>query len=216
MPFIKMKASSDGFTLVEVLITLLLGGIIMTSVMTSFFSQHKAYRAQEEIVTMQQNLRSAMDLMAREIRMAGYDPTGDANAGIIDATATELEFTMDLLGDGATDGPNEHLAYRLNNNATIGRWTGGIIYQPVAENFEALEFNYIMADGSTTTSPGNTDNIRGVQITLLARSDAPDPNYTDTRTYETGSGAIWEPDDNYLHHRRKLLIRTVMCRNLGL
>lgn len=220
--YISKRAGSrqTGFTLLEFLIVILIGAIIMTAVMTSFFSQHRAYLAQDEIVAMSQNLRAAMDLMTREIRMAGYDPTGAAGAGIVAAASGQIEFAMDSDDDGSLDGtsgadPPEWVTYRLNGDSTIGRrtGTGNSLFPSVAENFSELEFNYILHDGTTTLSP-IPGNIRGVQISLLARTGNAHSDYTDTKTYESGSGAVWGPfNDGF---RRQLMVRTVMCRNLGL
>lgn len=84
----------------------------------------------------------------------------------------------------------------------------------IAENIEVLEFYYIMANGTATTapSPGQIDNIRAVRITLVARADEPDYNYTNTSAYPLGSGATFNPpDDNF---RRRSLFKTIELRNI--
>lgn len=85
----------------------------------------------------------------------------------------------------------------------------------IAENIEFLEFNYIMANGTATTAPssGHIENIRAIQITLVARADEPDYNYTNTSTYPLGSGKVFDPkpDDNF---RRRSLIKTIELRNI--
>lgn len=229
----RQTVDNCGFTLPEILITLAIGGVVMAAVMSSFYTQHRAYLVHDEVVEMQQNLRQAMDLMIREIRMAGYDPTGEAGAGVVTATAGHFGFTMDLNGDGDTEDPNETLTFGFSSqhdtntdgvvnsgSAPLGRntgtatGTGGSGFQPIAENFQALEFYYLMADGSFTLTPTEPEDIRGVKISILAQTAQPDPNYTDTKEYETASGEIWGPyNDGF---RRQLLIQTVICRNLGL
>jgi type IV pilus assembly protein PilW len=77
-------------------------------------SQIKANVTQQAVVEMQQSLRTALYLMERDIRMAGYDPYDTAAAGIVAAEAGSVTFTMDILGgeadgrdndgDGDTDG----------------------------------------------------------------------------------------------------------------
>jgi len=49
---------------------------------------------------MQQNLRAGLDTMARELKMAGYDPTLAGGYGITTATKTVFAFTADLCEDG--------------------------------------------------------------------------------------------------------------------
>ena len=64
----------NGFTLIELLVTIAITGVVMAGVYAAYYAQQKSYRTQEEIAAVQQNLRAAMTIMGREIRMAGYDP----------------------------------------------------------------------------------------------------------------------------------------------
>jgi len=68
-----MNASvRSGFTLVEVLITLVLTGIMMSAIYQLYLNTQSVALGQEEVVELQQNLRIAMDRLARDIRMAGF------------------------------------------------------------------------------------------------------------------------------------------------
>ena len=187
-----------GFTLIELLIGMAITGIISTGIYSSFYSQHKASLAQEQVAAMQQNLRVAKYLMEREIRMAGCDPTGDAGAGILTANASSIEFTLDITDDPGTGGfdgdvsdSNEHITYSLYDSGgdgtnDLGRNTGGG-NQLAGENINALDFVYLDKDslqldddglGNVTTSIAQ---IRSVQITLVARTGKEDPGYTNRR-----------------------------------
>ncbi len=227
---------AGGFTLVELLIAMAVGVIVMAAVMTSFLSQHDSYLVQDNVVVMQQNIRVAMELLTSEIRMAGYNPTGNANAGIVTATAGRLGFTQDLNDDGDTADANEEITYGFSttNDATadgiadtgsanLGRNTGtatgvgGSGFQPISENFHAIEFNYLMADGTFISAPAATaiNDIRGIRISLLARAAQTDSKFTNTTAYTSASGAAWGSPYND-QFRRRLLITTIQCRNLGL
>jgi len=63
-----------------------------------------------------------------------------------------------------------------------------------------------------TGIPVNLDDIRSIRIWMLAESLAPDPNYTDSTTYVVGPKIV-QPNNNFRH---RMLVRTVLCRNLGL
>ncbi|MCX5904557.1 MAG: hypothetical protein NTV89_14065, partial [Proteobacteria bacterium] len=98
---------------------------------------------------------------------------------------------------------------------------GGL--QPLAENVEALEFFYHLADGTTATDPANPADVRSVDVSLLVRTQYQIKGHRDTIPYfpasnpkhETGEGkTVWGPFNDGL--RRKLLITNVQCRNLGL
>ena len=223
------KQYNHGFTLVELMITLLISMIVVGSIYTAFISQQHTYIVQDQVAEMQQNIRAALMMITREIRMAGYDPTGDANAGITVATNSQFGFTQDIDEDGNVTS-SETITFKLNGDAdgdgvvdgggvsTMGRRTGAGVYQPIAENIQAIEFYYTLVDGIQTTSPSNLNDIRSVQISILARAGQPDRKFINSMTYNSASGGVmWAPtpgvDD---HYRRRLLITTVNCRNMGL
>jgi type IV pilus assembly protein PilW len=221
---------NKGFTLVEILIAIAIAGVVMAGIYSAYSSQQRSYIVQEQVAGMQQNLRAAMDLMEREIRMAGYDPTGGAGAKIITADIAELQFRIDVNGDGDFTKPgsppgndtNEQIRYALKLDADrdgiadgspcgLGRATWGSGLMPVAENIDALNFVYLDKDGNPTTT---LEEIRSVQIALVARTGRGDPRYKDTAIYRNQRGAVVLPQQND-NFRRKLLTAQVNCRNLA-
>jgi len=61
-----------GFTLIEILVTTALLGIVMMAIYSLYLTTQKTASTQDEVVELQQNLRIAMDQMVRDIRMAGF------------------------------------------------------------------------------------------------------------------------------------------------
>lgn len=174
-----------GFTLVELLIAIAISGMVLAAVCSVFVMQNKAYSVQEQVVEMQQNARAAMDMMTREIAMAGYRPPGaTTTVGITAAAASSLSFKQDLNNDGDTSDANEDVTYSLYTEDSvqkIGRNTGGG-NQPVAENIQSLTLTYFDANGNSTAVLAN---IRQVGITLTVCTAKPDPNYTSNGGYRT-------------------------------
>jgi prepilin-type N-terminal cleavage/methylation domain-containing protein len=76
---------SKGFTLIELLVALVLSFILIGAIFGTFTSQQKAYTVQDQIAEAQQNARMAMNILLRDIRMAGY---GIPDGGIIIGKAT--------------------------------------------------------------------------------------------------------------------------------
>jgi type IV pilus assembly protein PilW len=220
------------FTLVELLVALVVVGVVMAAIVSTYYSQQKSYVAQEQVAAMQQNLRAAMFYMEREIRMAGCDPKGSANAGIETAAPNSISFTLDIRGDaiedppdGDTTDPSENITYSLYTASGIqklGRNTGGV-NQPVAENIDALDFVYLDEDGAPLDDDGSgnvttsIDQIRSVQITIVARTGRGDPGYKDTKVYynqqDLVNPILPAQNDSF---RRRLLTTSIRCRNLGL
>ncbi len=62
----------QGFSLVELMVTLVLGLIIVAGVIQIFISNKATYTVQEGLVQIQENMRFAFETMAHDIRMAGY------------------------------------------------------------------------------------------------------------------------------------------------
>ncbi|MDK9709051.1 MAG: PilW family protein [Desulforhopalus sp.] len=231
----KSISENKGFTLVELIITMGISLFVMGVVYTAYAAYQRQYSSQTQVVEMQQNIRSAINFMMDDIRMAGYDPVGSNNAGIISATATALHITKDTTdtlggaddGDGLLDGPNENVTFGFPAGVDVAPADGvadsgaaplamivGVTPRSIAENIHAMEFNYTLDDGTKTTAPGTPDDIRSVTISILARVGDRDPGYTDAVVYTTDSGVAWGPfNDNF---RRRLLTATVKCRNMGI
>jgi type IV pilus assembly protein PilW len=212
-----IKSNRKGFTLVELLIAMAISGIVAGAIFTAFQSQQKSYLIQDQVAEMQQNIRAAMDIMVREIRMAGYDPTRFSGATILSANSSNINITMDIDGDGNCSS-TETITYSLydaygDSDNDIGRQVGGL-KRAVAENIEEIEFYYTLADGTNTTATTNYSEIRSVQIAILARAEREDSKFSNSKNYTTPSGANWGPyNDGF---RRRLLSTTVKCRNMGL
>jgi type IV pilus assembly protein PilW len=215
----KMR-SEKGITLVELVVAMFVMSIIMTGIYSAYYSQQKSFVVQDEVAQMQQNLRAAMFLMVREIRMAGCNPTGGASAGIVTSDPNTINFTLDLRGkaSGDADGlikisDEEDITYSLVGSE-IKRDTGSGP-EIVAENIDWLHFDYLDENGAITGSPML---IRSVQITVVARTGRGDLGYVNTTRYDDLDDS--NADDFYIapgdDFRRKRLSTNIKCRNLGL
>jgi type IV pilus assembly protein PilW len=190
------KNKESGFTLVELMIAMTIGLIILAALSSTFLMQRKIYVVQEQIVEMVQTARAAMDMMTREIRMTGYNPTGSANATIIAADTISLTFTQDLNGDGdLMDGSNwdtnERIRYYLytpdDGIQKIGRRTGGDTAnpQPVAEHVQSLGFQYYDENGALLGTPVSVAGVRRIEVAIVVRTAKPDSDYTPNGGYRT-------------------------------
>lgn len=175
----------EGFTLVELMVSMGIGMVILAAVTTTFMSQTRIYNAQEQINEMQQNARGALDILSRELKMAGYKPNGGGFNGVTYST-TQLRVQADLNSDGAistSSTANEQITYAFDNaNEQITRAVGSGSAQILAEHISAFTFNYLDSAGAATTVSAN---IRQVSITITAKTAKPDPNFTSNGGYRT-------------------------------
>jgi type IV pilus assembly protein PilW len=220
----------NGFTLVELLVALALTGITMVAVYKTFSAQEKVFAVQDDAASMQQDLRAAMEIMIKDFRMAGYSPNTAGAAGVTSAQASSCTFTADRNADGDVTDADEQITYSLSGGARpfrLSRTSGGVT-QPVADNVDALDFVYVLADGSTTSAPAAADltNIRAIQVTVVARGNRADKDYVNKTLYwnqfgpQPAAPAAPDPTLSLLGaaandgFRRRLLTATVTCRNL--
>jgi prepilin-type N-terminal cleavage/methylation domain-containing protein len=110
------------------------------------------------------------------------------------------------------------IIYKVNEDANhpsllrenLGNDNG---FQVIAENMDNLQFQYVLANGTTVDDPaGQEANVRAVQVCLLARTDHVNRGYTNNNAYTMGDQVI-TPHDGY---RRRLLTSLVKTRNIGL
>ena len=187
-----INRTDTGFTLIELLVVLAITGLVMTAIYNTFRFQQQSYSLQRQMVAMEQNLRSAMIMMEKEIRMAGCDPFGLAGAGIVTAGANTIQFTMDLNYDSDVNDNDENITYSLYTTDGIqklGRKEQAGANQAVAEHMKSLQFIYLDGDGAVTST---LSRIRSVQITLEAKTV------------------------NVKPERTEQLTTLIKCRNLGL
>ena len=95
---------SEGFTLTELMVALSLSGIFVASAMETFIFQRRALNSSMIVSEMQQDVRTAIDMVSRDLRMAGYG----LNIGSGDLPLW-LDWARDLDGNSITMTNNPHV-----------------------------------------------------------------------------------------------------------
>jgi type IV pilus assembly protein PilW len=223
MDRMKKREREQGFTIMELLVVMLISSVVMAGIYSVYTSQQKSFIIQQDVAEMQQNLRSAMYFMVRDIRLAGCNPTGKADAGISTAEENTISVSMDTRGknpddppDGTTTDDDESVTYSISGNDLV-RVIGGTP-EAVASNIDALNFVYLDANGNVLAAPvtgGNLAKIRSVQLTVVAKTEAASGGYVDSRSYKNlqDTEVLAAPNDGF---RRRVFATNIRCRNLGL
>lgn len=199
----KFKINEDGLTIIELLIAMSIGLVVLGSVFSSFTTQKKAFALQEQITEMEQNLRTPIDFITRDLRNAGANPNinttlviGTSVGLIPDATTTIGANSIRILsdvedGNGViSSGSPETVTYSLNGT-TLER-NGN----PLVDYIIALTFTYFDSAGNTIATPitttTNLSNIRVVQVSLTARTEYEDLTHTTAEAEDTNGDGVLE------------------------
>jgi len=181
--------SREGFTLIEMVVALGLSLVTVGAVYSLYVSELKAQYVREDRLDMQQQARVVMDVISRELLMAGYDPRGVNHDGDlsndfhgISYDPGRLIIKADLNGNGSIVDANESIIFMLDaSTQTIRRNTGGG-NQPFGENIESFVVEYFDQGGNPTV---DSVSIQQVKITVTARTEDPDLHYAPNGGYRT-------------------------------
>jgi type IV pilus assembly protein PilW len=201
--------SSQGFTLLELLMAMAISVAVMAAIYSTFFSQQQSYMVQDQVAAMQQNLRSGMFYMEREIRMAGYDPEDSGNFGITDVQwdsvvgTWRIQFQADL-NENKTLDVNETVTYSMFDDDgdgisdDFGRTEGAAATQLLAENIDYLSFAYAFdndGDGELDYVDANANGVRDANEPIIWAIDDSGDGLLDLNLDSNGDGVIDESDD---------------------
>ncbi len=126
-----------GFSLIELMISLTILGIVLAGIVAMFTSTSRHHTGQEMMVEVVQNVRSTRNLMADEIRSAGCNPKEIGRMGFetdssddrFNTDANSIHFSRDIdnddgdsfyESDGDPDDPNEDIAYYRTQDTCEG------------------------------------------------------------------------------------------------
>ncbi len=208
-----------GYSLVELLVSLVIGLIIMGGIYLSATSQERNMNIEDRVGEVQANLRSGLYILERDLRSAGYDPTcaSPPCLGFTNATSTSFSFRR----RNPTTNAIETITYGLydsqgDGDMDLGRNVNGSGNQPVILNVDAVDFVYFDNTGTrlaTPLTPADLNDIQIVEITLVAHSEIPDPNFTSSQTFQNLQGETVFIPSSSDHFRRRSIRTRVLCRN---
>lgn len=187
------QKSQSGFTLIEMMISLGVGGILL-SAMVSFFSfQASTMRDVDAYRAAQKTARGTLEFIARQLTHIGrtnQTPFAAADPAILDASADSIRYRTNLSADWNDDDildtwedvsiwyePNEEaIWFHDYNDASNRSWLSNIgsrrkSYIPT----NGLVFTYFDADGNAVTAGTATAraSIRRIRLTLTVRGIDP-------------------------------------------
>jgi hypothetical protein len=146
-----------GSSLVELMISTMFLTIVMAISYSFARAAFFSVRAQDAKSDAQEVMLMAVDLLTRELRLAGFSAAGRPVEAVRIAAPQSVAVAADFDGDGATADPNELIAYSYNEEKQqLVRATGGASPQPLVRNVPpgGLRFTYFDAGGEDIPADG--------------------------------------------------------------
>ena len=159
-----------GFTLLEVLVAMAVGGLVIAGTLSLLLAGQGAYAAGEARAEAIQGARVGLERLATELRQAGYDPQGAGFAAIEVAEPERMTLLHDLNENGVIDPTRERVTYLLRG--TVLRREAGGGAQPLVEGVQRLSLTYYDREDRPTTEPAR---VASIGIVLEVARSAPTP-----------------------------------------
>lgn len=175
---LRLMRKQQGVTLVELMISIVIGLLITWAVLAMFISMVYANTTQMKAIRLNQELRSVMTAMVRDIRRAGHNQLaanaiGGANPyALFDtSTAGQIHIAYDLANDGAVetfgyqrDAVSGSIQGCKSTTAACSNWEN--LTDPSLTNITALTFT------ADTVMVGGLNQIKvNIRLTGNLRAD---------------------------------------------
>jgi type IV pilus assembly protein PilW len=116
---IRRSAEQAGFTLIELMVGMAVAVIVVAAAFTILTTTSKSLRANEQVVDTQQNLRMAMEMIVRDIKLAGF-----GSPGVPIGNCTNAIVPTDQNTAGLDTGPDSvQLMVPTTKASGANRWT---------------------------------------------------------------------------------------------
>lgn len=225
-----------GYTIIEIMVAMVISLILLLGVIEIFMGSRTSYTLQNGVARLQENARYALDIMSRNIGMAGYNASESivsANTLDNESENTSLGFTqalntasdvIEITYESSTDclgnatGGTATDRYYIAGTTLMCLGNGNVTAGPLADGIENMQFLYgedTDADkvANIYVSADNVStwtNIVSVRIALLA-STVDNINVLDNNLYRLLNAPQLGPfNDNLV---RRVFTRTILLRN---
>jgi Tfp pilus assembly protein PilW len=201
----QIQLNRKGITLIELLVAFVICGIVVAGIYRVFVAQTRAYAVQDQVVEVQQNIRTAMEVLLRDLRMAGYDDdslTSKVSVANPIVNPSDHSVTVNYEYD---DTHRYEITYSLDVNGNLTRQLtifpdgspSSSTTDTILENVEALAFRY----GIDTNDDGAVEDwvdaagiginkVVAVRVVLTARSDQTNPDVSKVVSPRTLTSAV--------------------------
>lgn len=163
-------------TLVELIVTVIVLGIVLATVNQVFFSTTRLYGSTSTRAGQQMSARAGLSVMVAELRPAGADPIRQGIQPLVSATIDSVHVQSDLTGDGAiqTAEPSEDVTYYYDPNLMAVMRDPGTGPQVMIPNVTACVFTYFDRDNLPIAAPLAANDlglVRSIGIAITTQTE---------------------------------------------
>jgi len=186
-------SNKKGITLIELLVALVICGIVIAAIYRLFIGQTRAYTVQDQVVEVQQNVRNAMEILLRDLRMAGFDDDNlistinIANPIVPPFSENSITVNYEYFDRASATYQNHIVLYYLNASNLLRQSTVDGVAGPqeiLLENVDVLNFIYGidlasedgLVDKWDPATDVGTNRVIAVEVTLAARPAPMNPD----------------------------------------
>lgn len=165
----RARRRQHGFTLVEIMVSLVISAVLVGMILSVFSRMTLAYRGQQGVAELQQILAAAQNMIERDLRMAG----NQMPEGFFLSMDTSLHQPVEIDNNGSGFGPDElHIFYAdtgaqarvmlINNASLIGQDVNAPLTTITVD--DAGDF----VDGEVVVLSRSMKNLEGDQVRYFA------------------------------------------------
>ena len=181
--------------MIELIVTLVILGIIMTLAISLQIHNQQLYKRETSLIDLRTNVRGALDIMVEDLRSAGFNPE-EAPApaftpGVVDAQSNLIWIRTDTDTDGVYD-IGEEIGYSISDgNLYKNKNMNGVTDTSIiARGIDYLEFRYMDNKSVEFTSPvavASLDSIKTIKIIIVGKTLKRFLNYIESGNYPDGT-----------------------------
>ncbi|NOX91888.1 MAG: prepilin-type N-terminal cleavage/methylation domain-containing protein [Gammaproteobacteria bacterium] len=186
-----MQSQQAGLTLIEILVAMVISLILMAGVLQIFQANKQSFRVQESLSLIQENGRTAMRILAEDLRMADFWGCRSQDIDITDNLDTSGAGYVNLLTNGGLTG-TDNAGLNASDTITIsGARSTGLTMSAAM----GTEGSNISVTSGGNLQPGDialiTDCVKG---DIFQVTNATSPGASDPIEHSTGGGIT--PDNS--------------------
>ncbi|OGP81482.1 MAG: hypothetical protein A2Z08_05150 [Deltaproteobacteria bacterium RBG_16_54_11] len=193
LTMIAMKKKEAGVTLIELMIVLVIAAILVAGIYSLFITQSRSYSVQDQVAGVQQDARVALNIMARDIRMAGLAAGRGSGTGFTDGTLSSILVNGFYYAVNPVNGANapDTLTVVLGAEA-LGRVLSvtGTMIQVTDDGINPKDVDYYFTDAKKNYIAFDQQPGRLYQVNTVSDTDITITNFPSGVTTTVGGKAF--------------------------